>query len=58
MIRSIYSIFFLERRIIARVDQFMSLCDELEAGLMRSQADSERLMEAVVGRILAGGDGT
>jgi hypothetical protein len=27
---------------------------ELEAGLMRSQADSERLMEAVVGRMLAG----
>jgi len=32
----------------------MSLCDELEAGLLRSQADSERLMEAVVGRMLAG----
>ncbi len=28
---------------------------QLEAGLMRSQADSERLMEAVVGRMLAGG---
>jgi len=41
------------RRIVARVDQLMSLCDELEAGLMRSQADSERLMEAVVGRMLA-----
>jgi hypothetical protein len=34
----------------------MSLCDELEARLARSQADSERLMEAVVGRMLAGGD--
>jgi len=31
----------------------MSLCDELEAGLLRSQADSERLMDAVVGRMLA-----
>jgi len=31
----------------------MSLCDELETSLMRSQADSERLMEAVVGRMLA-----
>jgi len=31
----------------------MSLCDELEAGLMRSQADSERGMEAVVGRMQA-----
>jgi type I restriction enzyme S subunit len=41
-------------RIVARVEQLMSLCDELEAGLVRSQADSERLMEAVVGRMLAG----
>jgi hypothetical protein len=41
-------------RIVARVDQLMSLCDELEAGLMRSQADSERLMEAVLGRMVAG----
>ncbi len=43
-----------QRRIVARVDQLMSLCDKLEAGLLRSQADSERLMEAVVGRMLAG----
>ncbi|VVB97083.1 Type I restriction modification DNA specificity domain protein [uncultured archaeon] len=42
-----------QRRIVARVDQLMSLCDELEAGLMRSQADGEKLMEAVVGRMLA-----
>ncbi|MFH0904842.1 MAG: restriction endonuclease subunit S [Methanobacteriota archaeon] len=42
-----------QRRIVARVDLLMSLCDKLEAGLMRSQADSERLMEAVVGRMLA-----
>jgi type I restriction enzyme S subunit len=42
-----------QRRIVARVDQLMSLCGELEAGLMRSQAASERLMEAVVGRMLA-----
>ena len=45
-----------QRRIVARVDQLMFLCDKLEAGLLRSQADSERLMEAVVGRMLAGGD--
>jgi len=43
-----------QRRIVARVDQLMSLCDELEARLLRSQADSEKLMEAVVGRMLAG----
>ena len=43
-----------QRRIVARVDQLMSLCDELETSLQRSQADSEKLMEAVVGRMLAG----
>jgi len=43
-----------QHRIVARVDQLMSLCDELEAGLAHSQADSEKLMEAVVGRMLAG----
>ena len=43
-----------QRRIVARVDQLMSICDMLEAGLASSQADSERLMEAVVGRMLAG----
>ena len=42
-----------QRRIVARVDQLMSLCDALEAGLMRSQVDSEKLVEAVVGRMLA-----
>ncbi len=40
-------------RIVAGVDQLMSLCDELEAGLTRSQADSEKLIRAVVGRMLA-----
>jgi hypothetical protein len=35
-------------------DQLMSLCDELEARLLRSQADSEKLMQAVAGRMLAG----
>ncbi len=43
-----------QRRIVAKVDQLMSICDNLEAGLARSQADGERLMEAVVGRMLAG----
>jgi len=36
------------RRIVAQVNQLMSLCDKLEASLLRSQADSERLMVAVV----------
>ncbi len=43
-----------QRRIVAKIDQLMSLCDSLEASLARSQADGERLMEAVVGRMLAG----
>ncbi len=43
-----------QHRIVARVDQLMSLCDRLEAGLRRAQADGEKLMEAVVGKILAG----
>jgi len=34
----------------------MSLRDKLETGLIRLQAESERLMEAVVGRILTGED--
>jgi len=38
----------------ARVDKLMSLCDKLEAGLLRSQTDSEKLMEAVVGKMLGG----
>jgi type I restriction enzyme S subunit len=45
-----------QQRIGARVDQLMSLCDELETGLAHSQADSEKLMEAVVESMLAGGD--
>ena len=45
-------IFHDKRRIVARVDQLMFLCDELEARLARSQANGERLMEAVVSRIV------
>jgi len=30
---------------------------QLEARLRRAQADSEKMMEAVVGRMLTGGDG-
>ena len=33
-------------RIVARVDQFMALCDELEAKLKQSQTDGEILMDA------------
>ncbi|MCZ7385312.1 MAG: hypothetical protein O8C63_11270 [Candidatus Methanoperedens sp.] len=41
------------RRIVAMVTSLMSLCNKLEAGLLCSQADSERLIRAVVGRMLA-----
>ena len=41
-----------QRRIVARVDQLMALCDELEAKLARQQKDGAGLMEAVVGGVL------
>jgi type I restriction enzyme S subunit len=44
-----------QRRIVAKVNQLMSLCDSLEASLARSQADGEMLMEAVVS-IISGAD--
>jgi len=37
----------IQDRIIARVDQLMAVCDDLESKLTQSQADSEKLMEAV-----------
>ncbi len=43
-----------QRRIVAKVDQLMSICDELESNLTQSQADSEKLMEAVVAGVLNG----
>ena len=42
-----------QRRIVARVDPLMSLCDKLEAGLMRSQADIEGAKEAEVRIVIA-----
>jgi len=43
-----------QRRIVTKVDKLMSLCDELEAKLRRAGEEGERLIEAVVGRMLAG----
>jgi len=37
-----------QHRIVAKVDQLMALCDELEAKLRQSQTDGGILMEAVV----------
>ena len=43
-----------QHRIVAKVDQLMSLCDELEAGLVQAQTEGGKLMEAVVHHMLAG----
>ena len=42
-----------QKRIVAKVDQLMALCDELEAGLAQAQTEGGRLMEAVVHHVLA-----
>lgn len=41
-----------QKRIVEKVEQFMSLCDELEYKLKKSREDSEKLMEAVVKGLL------
>jgi len=43
-----------QKRIVAKVDQLMALCDELETGLEQVQTDGGKLMEAVVHHVLAG----
>ncbi len=42
-----------QKRIVAKVDQLMALCDELEAGLIQAQTEGGKLMEAVVHHVLA-----
>jgi len=42
-----------QKRIVAMVNQLMTLCDELEASLLKSQTDCDRLTEATVAEILA-----
>ena len=42
-----------QRRIVAKVDQLMALCDDLEAKLKQSQTDGGILMEAVVHKLVA-----
>ncbi|MDO9041010.1 MAG: restriction endonuclease subunit S, partial [Desulfocapsaceae bacterium] len=37
-----------QHRIVAKVDELMALCDQLEAQLATSQTDSRRLLEAVL----------
>ena len=42
-----------QRRIVAKVDELMELCDQLEAQLATTQTDSRRLLEAVLEAALA-----
>jgi type I restriction enzyme S subunit len=37
-----------QKRIVAKVDQLMALCDELEAGVVQAQTEGGELMEAVM----------
>jgi len=41
------------RRIVAKVDQLMILCDDLESKLKQSQTDGEKLMTAAVHQLVA-----
>ena len=41
-----------QHRIVAKVDQLMALCDDLEAKLDQSQTDGAKLMEAVVAELV------
>jgi type I restriction enzyme, S subunit len=41
-----------QKRIVAKVNRLMSLCDELEAKLRQAEADSEKLMNAAVKHVL------
>jgi type I restriction enzyme, S subunit len=42
-----------QHRIVAKVDELMTLCDQLEAQLTTTEADSRRLLEAVLHEALA-----
>jgi type I restriction enzyme S subunit len=37
-----------QHRIVARVDELMAVCDQLEAQLTATEVDSRRLLEAVL----------
>jgi type I restriction enzyme S subunit len=42
-----------QHRIVAKVDELMALCDQLEAQLTTTEADSRRLLESVLHEALA-----
>ena len=43
-----------QQRIVAKVDELMTLCDRLEAQLTTARTDSRRLLEAVLHEALVG----
>lgn len=44
-----------QKRIVAKVDQLMNICNELEVKLLQSQNDNEKLMDVVVRQLLVKG---
>jgi type I restriction enzyme, S subunit len=42
-----------QHRIVAKVNELMALCDQLEAQLLTAEADNRRLLEAVLHEALA-----
>jgi type I restriction enzyme, S subunit len=42
-----------QRRIVAKIDELMALCDRLEAQLNTAQTESRRLLEALLHQALA-----
>ena len=45
-----------QHRIIARIDELMSICDELETNLRHAETASEELVEAVVSEVVGVSD--
>ena len=43
-----------QKRIVAKVDELMKLCDELEGQLRQSKQESKRLMQAVLHEVFEG----
>jgi type I restriction enzyme S subunit len=42
-----------QKRIVAKVEQLMKVCDELEARLLRAEERASKLVEAVVQELVA-----
>jgi type I restriction enzyme S subunit len=43
-----------QKRIVAKVDQLMALCDDLEAKLQQTQTDADNLLAAIVHELVNG----